>query len=107
MPERVVSRRAGAASCSSAVTRIRPTVRQTGGGFMKKLALTLSVAALVLGSMALSANAQQLGAGLHAQVQNATPIVKNVACPGVGARCGPGFTWACGPYGRCFCRPCM
>ncbi len=74
---------------------------------MKKLALTLSVAALALGSMVLSANAQQLGADLHAQVQNATPIVKNVACRGYGARCGPGFTWACGPYGRCFCRPCV
>jgi hypothetical protein len=73
---------------------------------VKKLALSLAATALVLGSMALTANAQQLGAGLHAQVQNATPIVKQVACRGFGARCGPGFVWACGPYGRCFCRPC-
>ena len=73
---------------------------------MQKLALTLAAAALVLGSMALSVNAQQFGAGAHAQLQNATPIVKQVACRGYGARCGPGFVWACGPYGRCFCRPC-
>jgi hypothetical protein len=73
---------------------------------VKKLALSLAATALVLGSMALTANAQQLGAGLHAQVPNATPIVKQVACRGFGARCGLGFVWACGPYGRCFCRPC-
>jgi hypothetical protein len=73
---------------------------------MKKL--TLAAAALVLGSMALTANAQaqQLGAG-HAQLQNATPIVKQVACRGFGPRCGPGFVWTCGPYGRCWCRPCV
>jgi hypothetical protein len=71
---------------------------------MKKLTLSLAATALVLGAMALTANAQQLSAGLHAQ--NATPIVKQVACRGFGARCGPGFVWACGPYGRCFCRPC-
>ena len=57
---------------------------------MKKLALTLSAAALVLGATALSANAQQLGAG-HAQLQNATPIVKQAACRGFGPRCGPGL----------------
>jgi hypothetical protein len=96
-----MERRIVAASSSSALVGIR----QTGGGFMKTLTLTLAAAALVLGATALSANAQQLGTG-HAQLQNATPIVKNVACRGYGARCGPGFTWACGPYGRCFCRPC-
>jgi hypothetical protein len=81
-------------------------IRQTGGGFMKKVTLTLAAAALALGSMALSANAQQLGAG-HAQLQNATPIVKQVACRGFGPHCGPGFVWTCGPYGRCWCRPCI
>jgi hypothetical protein len=81
-------------------------IRQTGGGFMKKLTLTLAATVLALGSMALSANAQQLSAGAHAQLQNATPIVKQVACRGFGARCGPGFVWTCGPYGRCWCRPC-
>jgi hypothetical protein len=73
---------------------------------VKKLALSLAATALVLGSMALTANAQQLGAGAHAQLQNATPIVKQVACRGFGARCGPGFVWTCGPYGHCWCRPC-
>ena len=65
---------------------------------MKKLTLTLAAAALALGSMVLSASAQRLGAG-HALVQNATPIVKHVACGGFGPCCGPGFARACGPYG--------
>jgi hypothetical protein len=74
---------------------------------MKKLTMTLTAAAL-LGSMALTANAQtqQLGAGLHAQLQNATPIVKQAACRGFGAHCPPGYVWTCGYYGRCWCRPC-
>jgi hypothetical protein len=76
---------------------------------MKKITLTLTAAALVLGSMVLSANAQSqaLGAAsLHAQIQNATPIVKQAACRGFGAHCPPGYLWTCGPYGRCWCRPC-
>jgi len=73
---------------------------------MQKLALTLAAAALVLGSMALSANAQGAGAAsMHALSPNATPIVKNVACRGFGRWCGPGMTRVCGPY-RCWCRPC-
>jgi hypothetical protein len=94
-----MERRVIAASSSFAFIGIR----QTGGGFMQTLTLTLAAAAL--GATALSANAQQLGAG-HAQLQNATPIVKQAACRGFGPRCGPGFTWTCGPYGRCWCRPC-
>ena len=73
---------------------------------MKSLTLTLAAAALALGASAPAANAQQFGAG-HAQLQNATPIVKQVACRGFGPRCGPGFVWTCGPYGRCWCRPCV
>jgi uncharacterized lipoprotein len=98
-----MERRVIAASSSSALIGIRQT---GGGGFMKTLTLTLAAAALALGATALSANAQQLGAG-HAQLQNATPIVKQAACRGFGARCGPGFVWTCGPYGRCWCRPCV
>jgi hypothetical protein len=77
-------------------------------GLLKKLTMTLAATALMVGSMALTANAQtqRLGAGLHAQVQNATPIVTQAACQGFGPRCGPGYTWTCGPYGRCWCRPC-
>ncbi len=45
------------------------------------------------------------GAGLNAQTQNATPIVKQAACRGFGAHCPPGYVWACGPYGRCACAP--
>ena len=75
---------------------------------MQKVTMTLTAAMLVLGTMAVTANAQtkQFGAGLHAQLQNATPIVQQAACQGYGLRCGPGFTWTCGPYGRCWCRPC-
>ena len=79
---------------------------------MTKVTVTLAAAALFLGSMALSASAQthQLGASLHAQIQNATPIVTQVACGGFGPRCGPGWTYYCGtgPYGRtfCGCHPC-
>jgi hypothetical protein len=75
---------------------------------MTKLTMTLAAAALMLGSMAIGASAQthQLGSGLQAQIQNATPIVHPTACGGFGPRCGPGFTWVCGYYGRCWCRPC-
>lgn len=76
---------------------------------MRKLTMTFAAAALALGAMAIQAGAQtqQPGAaGLRAQVQNATPIVKQAACRGWGPHCGPGFVWACGRYGRCWCRPC-
>jgi hypothetical protein len=74
---------------------------------MRKLALTVSAALLVLGSMALSANAQTQSAGaasVHA-LQNATPVITKAACGGFGPYCGPGRTRVCGPY-RCWCRPC-
>ena len=67
---------------------------------MRKLTMTLTAAAFVLGTMVIAANAQ---AGFHAQVQNATPIVKQAACRGLGGRCPPGLVWRCGPYGRCGC----
>ena len=57
---------------------------------MKTLTLTLAAAALALGATALSANAQQLGAG-HAQLQNATPIVKQAACRGFRCALRPGI----------------
>lgn len=72
---------------------------------MRKLTRTVAMAALVLGSMALTANAQTQGAAsIHALV-NATPIVKQAACRGYGPYCPPGYVRACGPY-RCWCRPC-
>jgi hypothetical protein len=74
---------------------------------MHKLTMTFTAAVFAIGTMAVAANAQtSAGAsGLHSQVQNATPIVKQAACRGFGSRCGPGWTWACGPWG-CRCRPC-
>ena len=76
---------------------------------MRKLTITLATAALVFGVMAMPASAQNEhngAASIHA-LKNATPIVKQVACRGFGPRCGPGFVWTCGPYGRCWCRPCV
>ena len=74
---------------------------------MRKLTMTLTTAALMLGTMAVAANAQTQApgaAGLHAQMRNATPI-KEAACRGWGAHCPPGTVWRCGPY-RCFCARC-
>ncbi|MGA7787389.1 MAG: hypothetical protein WCA56_04395 [Xanthobacteraceae bacterium] len=74
---------------------------------MRKLTMTLTAAALMLGTMAIAANAQTQAPGaasLHAQIQNASPI-KEAACRGFGPHCPPGFTWRCGPY-RCWCARC-
>jgi hypothetical protein len=71
---------------------------------MRTLTTSLAAAALLLGSMALaSAQTQQPGAaGLKAQVQNATPVIKQAACNGTtgGYGCGPGWVWN-GYYRRC------
>jgi hypothetical protein len=73
---------------------------------MRKLTTTLTAAALMLGTMAIAANAAQMpgAANFHTQIQNATPF-KEAACRGFGRWCGPGFVRVCGPY-RCWCRPC-
>jgi hypothetical protein len=73
---------------------------------MRKLTITLT--AIMLGTMALQANAQtqQSGAAaMQALAQNATPIVKQAACRGFGPYCPPGRVRRCGPY-RCWCAPC-
>jgi hypothetical protein len=71
---------------------------------MIRFATILTATAMMLGSMVCTANAQtqRFGAGLHAQIQNATPIVKPAACRGMGAHCPPGFVW----NGH-RCRPCV
>jgi hypothetical protein len=74
---------------------------------MQELTMTLAVAALMLGSTAIAANAQSAAAGaasLHAQIQNATPIAKT-ACHGGGAYCPPGMVRRCGAH-RCGCTRC-
>ncbi len=72
---------------------------------MGKIAITLAAAALLLGSVAWTAEAQTQGApSIHAQAQNATPIVQ-AACRGFGRWCLPGFRRVCGPF-RCWCAPC-
>jgi len=72
---------------------------------MGKLAVTFAAAALLLGSVALTAQAQTQGARtINAQAQNATMIHK-AACGGFGRHCPPGRHWVCGPN-RCWCAPC-
>ncbi len=61
---------------------------------------------LTMSAMAASAQIQTRGAGaLQAQMQNATPVVRDAACRGFGPHCPPGTTWRCGPY-RCWCARC-
>jgi hypothetical protein len=65
-------------------------------------------ATLVLTASVISASAQiqtRGAAGLHAQMQNATPLVRPAACRGWGPYCPPGTVHRCGPY-RCWCAPC-
>jgi hypothetical protein len=77
---------------------------------MRKLTMSLTAAVLVLGTMAVTASAQTQATGaarLHAQIQNATPIIKQAACNGTTGvyGCGPGWVRRCGYYG-CRCVPC-
>ena len=74
---------------------------------MRKLTMTLAAAALMLGTMAIAANAQTQApgaAGIEAQIKNYTPI-EQAACRGFGRWCPPGFVRRCGPY-RCWCARC-
>ncbi len=71
---------------------------------MKKLTMTLTAAALALGTLAVTASAQTqwLGAAsLHARIQNATPIITQIACNGTTGvhGCGPGWYWRDGRRG--------
>jgi hypothetical protein len=65
---------------------------------MRKLTMTLTAAALMLGTMAISANAQTAAgaASLHAQIHNAT-MFRHAACNGFtgGCGCAPGWISAC------------
>jgi hypothetical protein len=73
---------------------------------MRKLAVALAALALMLGSLALMANAQaqQIGAtSLHARPHNAT-IFHETACRGWDRLCPLGWHRACAPY-RCWCAP--
>jgi hypothetical protein len=71
---------------------------------MTRFATILTATAVILGSMiwTVSAQTQLFGAALHAQIHNATPIVKLAACRGTGAHCPPGYVW----NGH-RCRPCV
>jgi hypothetical protein len=72
---------------------------------MGKPAIPLAAAALLLGSVAWTAQAQTQGASsLNAQAQNST-IVYEAACGGFGGYCPPGLHRVCGPN-RCWCAPC-
>lgn len=77
---------------------------------MRKLALALTAATLALGMTALTASGQTqspVAAGLHAQLHNFTPLVKQTACNGRwGPWCPPGRIRRCwrGPMGYLHCR---
>jgi hypothetical protein len=76
---------------------------------MKRFALTLTAATLVLGMTVLTASAQTQSPGaasLHAQANSFTPIVRHTACGGPGPYCGPGWVRRCwrGPFGVPHCR---
>lgn len=75
---------------------------------MRKFALPLAAAVLMLGAMALEASAQQQrGALCIGTLKNATPIVTLAACRGGTGYCGcgRGFISACAPR-CCRCVPC-
>jgi hypothetical protein len=77
---------------------------------MRKLTMTLMVAAFALGAMALQASAQNVNRGAICPanaLKNATPIVTQAACRGWTGRCGcgPGWISACGDR-CCRCVPC-
>jgi hypothetical protein len=74
---------------------------------MRKFAITLSAGAFLLGIGAFSADAQpQTGASrLHALMRNATPIVRDAACPGEPRdRCPAGKYWFCKAPNVCSCK---
>jgi len=77
---------------------------------MRKLAVPLMAAALVLGIMASPASAQSLRTGavcLYTTLKNATPIVKQAACNGWTGACGCGPGWISACRDRCCrCVPC-
>ena len=62
---------------------------------MRKVTMTLTAAALLLGTMALQASAQnqQRGAASIHALRNATPIVTPAACYGGTGYCGCGPGW--------------
>jgi hypothetical protein len=74
---------------------------------MRRLVMTLTAMALVLGMTVATVSAQTQGAGSLNTLRNATPIVKEAGCRGPRdwGRCPPGRHWICG-YGRCWCGPC-
>ena len=66
---------------------------------MQNLNKALTVCAFVLGTMVVQASAQTQAPGaanIHAQIRNATPIVKQAACNGRTGRygCGPGWIYS-------------
>jgi hypothetical protein len=68
--------------------------------------LTAVALALTVSLSAARAQIQTRGAAdLNAQLQNATPLVRDAACRGFGPFCPPGSTRRCGPY-RCWCVRC-
>jgi hypothetical protein len=95
--------------CNEAIL-FRGGVSSRRRGFMRKLRKTAAATMLVLGTMAMMASAQaqwQGAAKLHAPLQNATPIITQVACNGHTGACGCGRGWVSACRDRCCrCVPC-
>ncbi len=77
---------------------------------MRKLTMILTAVMFMLGTMVMTASAQTQAPGaasFPAQLQNATPFVKQAACNGSTGYCGcgPGWISACAPR-CCRCVPC-
>ncbi len=76
---------------------------------MRKLTMTLTAAVLVLGTMTMTANAQNelRGAACVRALNNATPLIKKADCNGGTGYCGCGPSWisSCAPR-CCHCVPC-
>jgi hypothetical protein len=70
---------------------------------MKRFSLTLTAVALVMGSMAIAANAQTQapGAGSLQALKNATPYVRQAACNGFTGGCGCAAGWVSACANRC------
>jgi hypothetical protein len=76
---------------------------------MRKLAIALGAAAVLLVSGGLTSKAQTMTLGSPERfvpgARNFRPIEK-AACRGWGPHCGPGHHWVCGPHGHCWCARC-
>jgi hypothetical protein len=101
---------------NSTVRALIDIVRASASGknkdecLMRRFTMTLTAVMLVLGTMCMAASAQTQApgaVGFHAQLRNATPIIKEAACNGQWGiyGCPPGTVRYCRGT-RCWCGRC-